>query len=163
MKQVSIEEWKGEYGAVDLVETFLSVEEFAERYGLTFEAREEPGLGQCFYAVVDIQKEMYLLQGVGHFEGKQPGVTIKMQGNNPSVDNSVMLLAKALNIESDQFKWVQNHYSKPRWILERTTAQGATEEITRFYEEAVALHNQKILGQSTDDVIAVRNLDASVD
>lgn len=143
IKQTSFNEWNPQYDYVDLCEVQLTVGQFKDSYGITFEKQLEDGLGECFFACVEIDSTLYSLFGPCNAESS-PGIAFRIQGNNPSVENSIHEVKKALLLEDEHYSWIQDHFTKPRWALFRQGDDGNEVEIDRFYKESVALHNMRI-------------------
>jgi len=143
LKQIPGDKWNPSYDEIFLCVLDFTVGRFTEKYGITFEKYLEDGLGECYFACVEIQSQIYILFGACN-ANITPGIAVKMQGNNPSVDRSIGEVVSELNIVRDDLLHEQEHYAEPKWQLFRQGDDGNEVEIDRFHDERVARHNMRI-------------------
>lgn len=144
LKKIDRKEWNNMYDYEGLCETFYSVNEFTEKFGIEFEEYQEDGFGTCFSAFVEVDGQKYFLQGFRDRGSKELGVVFNMQGNNPRVSDSINSITKSLNIPESDLKWVQKELSLPTWALLRQGDDGNEVEVCRFYKQVVAEHVMKV-------------------
>ncbi|WP_445357668.1 hypothetical protein ACJJIC_19060 [Microbulbifer sp. ANSA002] len=138
LKQINEDKWDKMYGGETLSSLPYSVNKFEKAHGITFERYEEGGIGGCYCTFIKISKNKYFLQGFGDKDNQEPGVSLEMDGCNPSPKHSLNDIASTLNIAIESMPWVREDLSTPRWMLTRQGDDGNEVEIFRTHRKIVA-------------------------
>lgn len=136
--QVADEEWNPMFGCEFLCEFPYSVKEVSDIFGIEFKEYIEDGLGECFAAIVQINKHLYFLRGFGDINQKEIGVCANMSGDHAEPELGLEQVADAFEANISEMRHVCDDLSRPKWVLTRQGDDGKEVEMHRFLREHTA-------------------------